>query len=89
MKHPFISSVQAKPGFLLELIERYESYKMVFGDDMSEEPVSSVGQQSYASGLSWDFSTMRLTHKGSIGSGFGVTLFILYSDFHWTNSFLG
>ncbi|KAI0241813.1 hypothetical protein L0F63_004615 [Massospora cicadina] len=68
LRHPFILNVQNKPSNLVELIDRFEAWKMAYDDEPSTEAPSTLTNQSEMTGLTWDFSTMRLSRANSTQS---------------------
>lgn len=62
LKHPFVRKAK-KTTYLTELIERYERWQAVHGDDNSEDDDDREGQESHdPSSVNedlWDFGTVR------------------------------
>ncbi|KAJ9088378.1 Serine/threonine-protein kinase 26, variant 2 [Entomophthora muscae] len=68
LRHPFILNVQNKPSNLVELIDRFEAWKMAYDDEPSSEAPSTMTNQTDMTGLTWDFGTMRLSGANSMRS---------------------
>lgn len=69
LKHPFILGVQNKTGNLVELVDRFESWRIAYDDDVSSDAPSSVSNRTEMNGLTWDFGTKRLSGAYSINTG--------------------
>ncbi|KAI9295700.1 Pkinase-domain-containing protein [Neoconidiobolus thromboides FSU 785] len=68
LRHPFMLNVQNKPSKLVELIDRYEAWKMTFDDEPSIDSPSTMSNFTEMTGLTWDFSTMRMSGPNTIRS---------------------
>lgn len=52
----------------MELIDRFEAWKMAYDDEPSSEAPSTMTNQTDMTGLTWDFGTMRLSGANSMRS---------------------